>query len=95
MIGWQEPLMTIKKNDLPSFVKVKALLFFIQYGHANFIWVLQQKIILYVEKSLIVHIKLSSSEDFVFLYFIYQSPKWPQSTQLINQRSKTNIYIPT
>jgi hypothetical protein len=28
MIGWQESPMAIKKDDLPPFVKVKALLFF-------------------------------------------------------------------
>jgi len=36
MTGWQEPPMIIIKDVLSSFVKVKTLLFSIQYGHTNF-----------------------------------------------------------
>jgi hypothetical protein len=35
-----------KKNALPLFVKVNAFLFSIQYEHASFPYVLQQKTIL-------------------------------------------------
>ena len=46
-----------KKDILPPFVKVKALLFSINYGHANFPCVFQQKIISYIGKLLKIHIK--------------------------------------
>jgi hypothetical protein len=37
MMTCQEPPVAIKKKEfLPSFVKVKALLFSMQYRHANF-----------------------------------------------------------
>lgn len=41
---------------LPCF-KMNALLFYIQYGHARFLAVIQTDNILYAGKSLIVHIK--------------------------------------
>jgi len=48
----------LKKDVLPLFFKVKALLFFIQYRHANFQCVLQLEIISYTGKLFIVHIKV-------------------------------------
>jgi hypothetical protein len=38
---WQETMVTVKKEVLPPFVSVNALLFFMQYGHASFSCVLQ------------------------------------------------------
>jgi len=45
MIRWQETMVTIKKEALPPFVSMNALLFSIQYGHASFPCVLQPEII--------------------------------------------------
>jgi len=67
MMTRQEPLITIKKKVLPSFIKVKFLLFSIQYGHANFPCVLHPKNISYTGKSFIVPSKLSLFENFVSL----------------------------
>jgi hypothetical protein len=39
-----------KKKALPPFIKVKALLFSIQYGHANFLYVLHPETIPYIGK---------------------------------------------
>jgi hypothetical protein len=37
VIRWQEPPMEVKKKDvLPQFVSVNALLFSIQYRHVSF-----------------------------------------------------------
>jgi len=47
-----------KKKVLPPFIKVKASLFSIQYGHANFLYVLHPETIPYTGKSFIVHIKV-------------------------------------
>lgn len=44
-------------KDLPQLIKVDALLLSKQYGHANFLCVSQLKTIVYVENSIIVHIK--------------------------------------
>jgi hypothetical protein len=41
VIMWQETMVTVKKEALPPFVSVNALLFFMQYGHASFSCVLQ------------------------------------------------------
>jgi hypothetical protein len=42
VIIWQEITVTIKKKEvLPLFVSVNALLFSMQYGHASFSCVLQ------------------------------------------------------
>jgi len=38
--------VVVKKDDLPPFVSVNALLFSIQYGHASFTCVLQPETIL-------------------------------------------------
>jgi len=43
VIMWQETTVTIKKEALPLFVSVNALLFSMQYGHASFPCVLQQE----------------------------------------------------
>jgi hypothetical protein len=48
---------TNKKDALSLFVKVKALLFSIQCGHASLPREFQPKTIPYTEKSLLVHIK--------------------------------------
>jgi hypothetical protein len=45
VIRWQETMMTVKKEALPPFVSVNALLFSIQYGHARFPCVLQPETI--------------------------------------------------
>jgi hypothetical protein len=49
----------IKKDVLPSFVNVKALLFSLQYEHVRFSCMLQPETIPYAGKSLIVHIKFA------------------------------------
>jgi hypothetical protein len=41
VIMWQETMVTVKKEVLPPFVSVNALLFSMQYGHASFPCVLQ------------------------------------------------------
>jgi hypothetical protein len=51
--------VAIKKDVLPPFVIVKALLFSIQYEHANFSCVIQLEIVPYTGKSLIVDIKVA------------------------------------
>ena len=45
---------------------LKALLFSIQYEHANFSCVVQLETISYIEKSLIVHIKVDFIWKFCF-----------------------------
>jgi hypothetical protein len=45
VIRWQETTVIVKKKALPPFVSVNALLFSIQYGHANFPCVLQPETI--------------------------------------------------
>jgi hypothetical protein len=57
MMTWKEPPVIIEKT-LPPFIKVKALLFFIQCGQTNFPYELQCEIISYVEKSYIIHINI-------------------------------------
>jgi len=46
VIRWQEMTVTIKKEDLPPFVSVNALLFSIQYGYTRFPCVLQPETII-------------------------------------------------
>jgi hypothetical protein len=41
VIMWQETKVTVKKEALPPFLSVNALLFSMQYGHASFPCVLQ------------------------------------------------------
>jgi len=41
VIKWQEATVTVKKEALPMFASVNALLFSIQYGHVSFPYVLQ------------------------------------------------------
>jgi hypothetical protein len=41
VIMWQETTVTVKKEVLPLFVSVNALLFSMQYGHDSFPCVLQ------------------------------------------------------
>jgi hypothetical protein len=41
VIMWQETTVTVKKEALPPFLSVNALLFSMQYGHASFPCVLQ------------------------------------------------------
>ena len=41
VIMWQVTTVTVKKKALPPFVRVNALLFFMQYVHASFPCVLQ------------------------------------------------------
>jgi len=44
VIMWQETTVTVKKKEaLPPFVSVNALLFSMQYGHVSFPCVLQPK----------------------------------------------------
>jgi hypothetical protein len=45
VIRWQETTVTVKKEALPLFVSVNALLFSIQYRHASFPCVLQPETI--------------------------------------------------
>ena len=45
VIRRQEMTVTVKKEALPLFVSVNALLFSIQYGHASFPCVLQPETI--------------------------------------------------
>jgi hypothetical protein len=45
VIRWQETTVAVKKEALPLFVNVNALLFSMQYGHASFPCVLQAKTI--------------------------------------------------
>jgi hypothetical protein len=45
VIRWQEPLVVVRKDVLPLFVSVNALLFSIQYEHASFPCMLQPEII--------------------------------------------------
>jgi hypothetical protein len=40
VIHWQEMTVSIKKEGLPPFVSVNALLFYMQYGHASFLCIL-------------------------------------------------------
>jgi hypothetical protein len=54
-----------KKDVLLLFVNMKAFLFSIQYEHASFPCVLQPETISYAGKSLIVHIKMPSFENFI------------------------------
>lgn len=60
MTTWQEPLVEILKikEVLSMLFKMKALLFSIQYGQANFSNMLHPEIIIYTRKSFIVHIKV-------------------------------------
>jgi hypothetical protein len=61
MMTWQELLVEIfkiKEEVLSLLFKMKALLFSIQYGQANFSNMLHPEIILYTRKSFIVHIKV-------------------------------------
>jgi len=46
VIRWEEMTVTVKRNALPPFVSVNALLFSMQYGHASFPCVLQSETIL-------------------------------------------------
>jgi len=46
VIHWQKPPMTVKKDVLPSFVIVNALLFSILYEHTSFPYMLQPETIL-------------------------------------------------
>jgi membrane protein CcdC involved in cytochrome C biogenesis len=45
VIRWQETPVAIKKDILPPFISVNALLFFMQYGLASFLYVLQPETI--------------------------------------------------
>jgi len=62
---------------------MKALLFFIQYGHVSFSYVLQQKIISNAGKLMIVHIKVAFIWKLFFSIHHMQSPEWQQLLQLI------------
>ena len=55
-----------KKEVLPPFVSMNALLFSMQYGYASFPCVLQPKSIPEAGKSLIVHIKTALITKFCF-----------------------------
>ena len=54
---WQKHLVVVEKETLPPFIKVKALLFFIQYEQANFLYVFHLETNSCTGKSFIVHIK--------------------------------------
>jgi hypothetical protein len=45
VISWQETLVTVKKDLLPLFVSVNALLFSMHYEHASFPCMLQSETI--------------------------------------------------
>ena len=60
-----------KKKVLPSFIKVKALLFLTLYRHVNFPCVLHLETIPYARKSFIVHNKVVFILKFYFLETSY------------------------
>jgi len=87
VICWQEIMVTIKKKEaLPPFVSVNALLFSMRAPIRNYS--ISWKIIDSPHESR-PHNKILFPR-----YIISQSSGGPQLCQLINQRSKTNIYIP-
>jgi len=95
VIYWQESLVEIKKKDvLPSFVNVKALLFSLQYEHGSFSCMLQPETIPYAGKSLIVHIKFAFIWKFCFLDTSYVKAPDDHNyfNSSINKQKRTSIF---
>jgi hypothetical protein len=86
MICWQETSVTIKKKDiLPSFVSMNALLFSMHAPTRN-----HSKSWKIIDNP---HQSCPYKKILFSRYFISKSLEGSQLHQLINQRSKTNIYI--